>query len=78
MEVVAVASQDRPSPQAQAQAQEKDEHRIEEGRAEEPYPEGGSAAWLVVLGSFCGVVGAFGMMNSIGICTCPCSSFGAV
>ena len=63
-----VASQDRPSP---AQAQEKDEARVEERAGEEAYPEGGVAAWLVVLGSFCGVVGAFGMMNSIGICMSP-------
>ena len=59
-----VASQDRPSPQAQ----EKNESQIEEERPEDDYPEGGMAAWLVVLGSLCGVVGAFGMMNSIGIC----------
>ena len=28
------------------------------------YPEGGLKAWLVVLGSFCGMVAAFGFMNS--------------
>ncbi|KAF2638173.1 MFS general substrate transporter [Massarina eburnea CBS 473.64] len=31
------------------------------------YPEGGLAAWLVVLGSFFGTVVAFGMMNTVGI-----------
>ena len=30
------------------------------------YPEGGLEAWLCVLGSFCGLLGALGMMNSIG------------
>jgi hypothetical protein len=33
------------------------------------YPEGGLAAWLVVTGSFFGTVVAFGMMNTVGICT---------
>lgn len=31
------------------------------------YPEGGWRAWLVVLGSFCGMVSAFGLMNTIGV-----------
>ncbi|KAF2720436.1 MFS general substrate transporter [Polychaeton citri CBS 116435] len=31
------------------------------------YPEGGRQAWLVVLGSFSGMVAAFGYMNTIGI-----------
>lgn len=31
------------------------------------YPEGGSRAWLVVFGSFCGLVAALGLMNSVGI-----------
>ncbi|KAK4996975.1 hypothetical protein LTR66_003521 [Elasticomyces elasticus] len=30
------------------------------------YPEGGLKAWLVVLGSFSGMLAAFGMMNTIG------------
>ncbi len=30
------------------------------------YPEGGLEAWLCVLGSFCGLLGALGMMNTIG------------
>lgn len=30
------------------------------------YPEGGLQAWLVVLGSFSGMLAAFGMMNTIG------------
>ena len=30
------------------------------------YPEGGLEAWLCVLGSFCGLMGALGMMNTIG------------
>jgi hypothetical protein len=28
------------------------------------YPEGGLRAWLVVLGSFCGILASFGFMNS--------------
>lgn len=28
------------------------------------YPEGGLQAWLVVLGSFCAMLAAFGMMNT--------------
>ncbi|CUS10389.1 unnamed protein product [Tuber aestivum] len=30
------------------------------------YPEGGRKAWSVVLGSFCGMVASFGIMNTIG------------
>lgn len=33
---------------------------------EQFYPEGGREAWLVVFGSFCGMVAAFGIMNTIG------------
>lgn len=33
---------------------------------EDVYPEGGTKAWLVVLGSFSGMLASFGMMNSIG------------
>lgn len=31
------------------------------------YPEGGMRAWLVVFGSFCGLVAALGLMNTIGV-----------
>ncbi|KAK5171155.1 uncharacterized protein LTR77_004299 [Saxophila tyrrhenica] len=31
------------------------------------YPEGGTQAWLVVLGSFCGLVAGLGLMNTIGV-----------
>jgi len=31
------------------------------------YPEGGLQGWLVVLGSFSGMVAGFGLMNTIGI-----------
>lgn len=31
-----------------------------------PYPEGGLRAWLVVLGSFCGMLASFGLMNIVG------------
>lgn len=33
------------------------------------YPEGGKG-WLVVLGSFCGMTAALGLMNSIGLFNC--------
>lgn len=31
------------------------------------FPEGGSQAWLVVLGSFCIICGTFGLMSSVGL-----------
>lgn len=31
------------------------------------YPEGGLRAWLVVFGSFCGLVASLGLMNSVGV-----------
>lgn len=34
---------------------------------EEAYPEGGLTGWLVVLGSFSGMLAAFGMMNTVGV-----------
>ncbi|GJD03490.1 major facilitator superfamily transporter [Colletotrichum higginsianum] len=34
---------------------------------EEYYPEGGRAAYLVVLGAFCAIMGGLGLMNSIGV-----------
>ena len=34
--------------------------------SEVDYPEGGLRAWLVVLGSFCGMVASFGIMNTVG------------
>ena len=36
-------------------------------KAEVIYPEGGLQAWLVVLGSFSGMVAGFGLMNTIGV-----------
>ena len=33
---------------------------------DEPYPEGGLRAWLVVFGSFSGMMAGFGYMNTIG------------
>lgn len=32
-----------------------------------PFPEGGRAAWLVVLGSFCGLCAGVGLINSVGV-----------
>ncbi|MCJ1311067.1 hypothetical protein MMC25_004737 [Agyrium rufum] len=34
---------------------------------EETYPEGGLAAYLVVLGSFAGMLACFGLMNTVGV-----------
>jgi hypothetical protein len=34
---------------------------------DDTYPEGGLEAWLVVLGSFCGLVASLGLMNSIAV-----------
>ncbi len=34
---------------------------------EPTYPEGGLQAWLVVLGSFCGLFASLGLMNTIGV-----------
>lgn len=31
------------------------------------YPEGGRDAWLVVFGAFCGMIGGFSLMNSVGV-----------
>lgn len=31
------------------------------------YPEGGTAAWLVVTGGFFGILAAFGLLNSVGV-----------
>lgn len=44
----------------------------ESGRAvtllgDETYPEGGLEAWLVVLGSWCGLLAALGILNTIGV-----------
>jgi hypothetical protein len=52
-------------------AVEKEEGDQESGRAvtllgEDTYPEGGLEAWLVVFGSWCGLVAALGILNSIG------------
>jgi len=33
------------------------------------YPEGGLLAWLVVFGSFCGMVGSFSFMNTSTYCS---------
>jgi hypothetical protein len=34
---------------------------------EEPYPEGGLQAWLVVLGTFCTLLPSMGIINTMGI-----------
>lgn len=33
---------------------------------DEPYPEGGLRAWLVVFGAWCGLTACFGMANTVG------------
>ena len=37
-----------------------------ENAAETTYPEGGLQAWLVVFGSFCGMLSSFGLINTTG------------
>jgi hypothetical protein len=34
---------------------------------EEPYPEGGLQAWLVVLGAWCAMVPSMGLINTISV-----------
>ncbi|KAI0388667.1 major facilitator superfamily domain-containing protein [Xylariaceae sp. FL0594] len=60
-----------PETETHAVETEKGEGDAESGRAvtllgEETYPEGGLEAWLVVFGSWCGLVAALGVLNSIG------------
>ncbi|KAL9094073.1 MAG: hypothetical protein Q9165_003743 [Trypethelium subeluteriae] len=50
---------DEKSPASPASNASRDEEVV-------TYPEGGLAAWLVVLGSFMGTFASFGMMNTIG------------
>ncbi|KAI2622070.1 major facilitator superfamily domain-containing protein [Xylaria nigripes] len=50
---------------------ENEKSDAESGRAatllgDETYPEGGLEAWLVVFGSWCGLVAALGVLNTIG------------
>ncbi|KAL8923077.1 MAG: hypothetical protein Q9172_003287 [Xanthocarpia lactea] len=37
-----------------------------ESQSEDTFPEGGLRAWLVVLGSFSGMLASFGLMNTVG------------
>ena len=36
-------------------------------RADYSFPEGGTQAWLVILGSFCIICGTFGLISSVGL-----------
>ena len=36
-------------------------------RADYTFPEGGTRAWLVILGSFCIICGTFGLISSVGL-----------
>lgn len=45
---------------------EKNGDTLPSTSTEQFYPEGGREAWSVVFGSFCGMVAAFGIMNTIG------------
>ena len=40
--------------------------RKSDSEHDETFPEGGSRAWLSVLGSLCGMMCCFGLMNTIG------------
>ncbi|KAK5109392.1 hypothetical protein LTR62_007058 [Meristemomyces frigidus] len=61
--------QDYASP-ASKEAEDIEAPRSPLGSDEKPvvtYPEGGLQAWLVVFGSFSGMVAGFGLMNTIGV-----------
>lgn len=53
-----------PSSQSQHEDAEK---AVDDQGSDGDYPEGGLEAWLVVFGSFCGMVAALGIMNSVGV-----------
>ncbi|KAJ4366305.1 hypothetical protein N0V83_007941 [Neocucurbitaria cava] len=58
----------RESPRnATATGDEEKQSETSDSNDEVTYPEGGLKAWLVVLGSFMGLVSALGMMNSVGV-----------
>jgi hypothetical protein len=40
------------------------DQKAEQSVVQLSYPEGGLRAWLVVCGSFCGILASFGFMNS--------------
>jgi len=46
---------------------EADEALSGDAEEEFEYPEGGREAWTVVFGGWCGMVGGFSLMNSVGI-----------
>ncbi|KAL1646095.1 hypothetical protein SLS58_003515 [Diplodia intermedia] len=52
-----------------AQVPDHDEHVVTQQLHAEPddFPEGGFHAWSVVFGSWCAMVAAFGMLNSMGV-----------
>ncbi|KAK0664219.1 Aspyridones efflux protein apdF [Lasiodiplodia hormozganensis] len=52
-----------------AQIPDHDEHVVTQQLHAEPddFPEGGFRAWSVVFGSWCAMVAAFGMLNSMGV-----------
>lgn len=52
-----------------AQIPHHDEHLVTQQLHAEPddFPEGGFRAWSVVFGSWCAMVAAFGMLNSMGV-----------
>lgn len=51
---------------AEPSSTEKHETDGETSSTKRSYPEGGREAWLVVFGSFCAMVSAFGIMNTLG------------
>lgn len=63
----------RPSDASTARHEEHDGEQVESPASRvstdahgNTYPEGGFAAWFCVFGSFCGLMSALGMMNTIG------------
>lgn len=47
--------------------EETDDDYYDDDSVEGKYPEGGLRAWLVVLGAWCAMFAAMGMLNTIGI-----------
>ncbi len=40
---------------------------VSQSRQDYTFPEGGTRAWLVILGSFCIITGTFGLLNCVGL-----------
>ena len=63
---VVFGATDQPPPESSPGSSTKDLENASPPTSSLTYPEGGLRAWLVVLGSFSGMVACFGFMNSSG------------